>query len=67
MKDLLNKEIGMGDKVVYPARPGGHGPLQLIQGEVTWVEESLGEIDVQVAGSNRPLRIRRTDRVAVVE
>ena len=64
--DLFGKEILLGSQVVYPARPGGHGPLVLVAGRVVDSHEHLGEIDLDVEGSSRPIRIKRTDRVAVV-
>jgi hypothetical protein len=51
---------------VYPARPGGKGPLQLIAAQVEDVYDVLGEVMVIPEGSERVLVIKRTDRLAVV-
>lgn len=64
--DKLGKEILKGHTVVYPARPGGKGPLQLVKAKVEDVEPALGEITVVPEGDTKPLRITRYDRVAVV-
>jgi hypothetical protein len=62
-QDVMGKEIVAGSKVVYPARSGGKGPLQLIVAEVTSIEGALGELTVV---PQQQLKITRTDRVAVV-
>jgi len=64
--DKLGKEIVKGQTVVYPARPGGKGPLQLVKATVHDVVHSLNEVDVVVEGSDRVIAIARTDRLAIV-
>jgi len=64
--DRLGKEILVGSKVVYPARPGGWGPLQLQVARVTTLEIALDEITVIPEHTSKPLKITRYDRVAVV-
>lgn len=64
--DKFGKEIKEGSKIVYPARPGGKGPLQLIAATVTGVEYGLGELTVQPEFGNRPVRIKEYYRVAVI-
>jgi len=66
LKDKFGIEIKSGHKVVYPARPGGKGPLQLIAAQVEDVYDVLGEVMVIPEGSERVLVIKRTDRLAVV-
>lgn len=66
LKDKFGTVILSGHKVVYPARPGGHGPLQLIAATVEEVYDAIGEITVIPEGSEKVLPIKRTERVAVV-
>lgn len=64
MLDKFGTLILVGDLVVYPTRPGGKGPLELGDGKVTSIEESLGELTLDT-GAKRLIAIKRPDRVAV--
>ena len=66
LADKFGITLASGQKIVYPARPGGSGPLQLIAAQVEEVYDSLGEITVIPEGKEKVIRIERTDRVAVV-
>lgn len=65
-EDTFKREILPGALVVYPARPGGRGPLVLEAAHVDSLDHALGEITVIPVDGNRPVRISRWDRVAVV-
>jgi hypothetical protein len=66
LKDKFGVEIKAGHKVVYPARPGGKGPLQLIAAVVEDVYDPLGEVTVIPEGSEKVLAIKRVERLAVI-
>lgn len=64
--DVFGQDIHDGDVVVYPARPGGVGPLKLIVAKVDALDFGTGNIYVVPEGKVRPLKISRSDRVAVI-
>jgi len=66
LTDKFGVVIIGGQRVVYPARPGGKGPLQLIAAIVEDVYDVVGEVTVIPEGSDKVLAIKRTDRLAVV-
>lgn len=68
MVDKFGKVISQGNWIVYPTRPGGKGPLQLGFGKVTSYDASSLTLDTGTdqGESARKVKIRATDRVAVV-
>lgn len=65
--DKFSKEFKPGQIVVYPSRPGGKGPLQLVAAFVDDVREALGQITVIPDGDEKVVVLRRLERVAVVD